>query len=66
MIFCFLSTKHSFYMSRIDCMGLLSRYLVVPVLLLILWIAPEDLITTSPLYTLPSVSRLLALGSLLV
>ena len=47
-------------------MGLLSRYLIVPVLLLILWITPEDLVAAPPLYTSPSVSRSLALGSLLV
>ena len=66
MIDCFLSTKHSFYTSRADCTGLLSRYLISLVLLLILWIIPEDLITTLPLYILPSVSRLLTLGSSLV
>ena len=47
-------------------MGLLLRYHVMLVLLLILWIAPEDLVAALPLYTLPSISRSLASGSLLV
>ena len=66
MIVHFLSTKHSFYMSRAARTGLLSRYLVAPGSLFILWIAPEDLVAAPPLYTSPSVSRSLALGSLLV
>ena len=47
-------------------MGLLSRYLVALGSLLILWIAPEDLVTALPLYTSLSVSRSLASGSSLV